>query len=533
MEKGQTAMADKYLDPTPQSSFPKQAVVVIHGMGEQIPMGTISNFVRAAWESDKAAGHDKIRAPMEVWSKPDNKTGSLELRRITTRQSRDSKSFSDGVRTDFFELYWADLSDNPTWGLVKGWVFSLLWRNPVTRVPHKLLPAWILMWLVTIVVAYALAAVAVTPDFAIFGVHPFGIIYAWPWGAKHWVLVGTAVTGLFLLAANKVLVPYFGRVVRYLQADPDNIAARKAIRERGMALLDALHDGTYERIIIVGHSLGSILGYDLLNYFWAARPQAYTFASHSTEMELVKKSEVCVADLRAAAEVWEKEPNQVNWAACEAAKVKFHAAQRALGEALRKRPRPARKPDGTCDPKSDTRWLVTDFVTLGSPLTHADFLMTKGRKDFIAKIENRQYSVSPPVREIIEEDHKAAAIAEGFKLDPAEPRLMCFPFSQKGKRKGAGKDCWQLHHAAPFAATRWTNLHDPSSWLYQGDMVSGPVGGTLFGVGVEDVDLKKTNHNKQSRWFSHTWYWKLGKNGKATERVKELRKALDLPGDNL
>ena len=526
-------MADKNLDPTPQSSFPKQAIVVIHGMGEQIPMDTISNFVRAAWESDRAAGHSTIRAPMEVWSKPDNKTGSLELRRITTRQSRNSKSFPDGVRTDFFELYWADLSDNPTWGLVKGWVISLLWRNPVTRVPRKLLLAWSVLWFVTILVSYALVAAAVTPDFELLGVHPFGITNRGHWAAQHWSLIGPVIAAIFLYLANKLLVPYFGRVVRYLRADPDNIAARKAIRERGMALLDALHDGTYGRIIIVGHSLGSILGYDLVNYFWAARPQAYTFASRSPEMELVKNIEICVAKLRAAAEAYEKDPTPANKTACDAAKGKFHTAQRALSEALRKRPRPVRKPDGTCDPKSDTRWLITDFVTLGSPFTHADFLLTKGRKDFIAKIENRQYSVSPPVREILEVEHKDAAIAEGFELNPTEPRLMCFPFSQKSKRKGAGKDCWQLHHAAPFAATRWTNLHDPSAWIYQGDMVSGPVGGTLFGVGVEDVDLKKANHNKQCRHFSHTLYWALTKKGKGTETVRQLRKALDLPGDNL
>ena len=35
----------------PAAHFPKQAVVVIHGMGEQMPMDTIKRFVRAAWET--------------------------------------------------------------------------------------------------------------------------------------------------------------------------------------------------------------------------------------------------------------------------------------------------------------------------------------------------------------------------------------------------------------------------------------------------------------------------------------------------
>ena len=35
-----------------------------------------------------------------------------------------------------------------------------------------------------------------------------------------------------------------------------------------------LHKKDYERIIVVGHSLGSILAYDLISYFWANRPAA-------------------------------------------------------------------------------------------------------------------------------------------------------------------------------------------------------------------------------------------------------------------
>ena len=34
-------------DPTPHAHFPKQAVVLIHGMGEQMPVDTIKGFVRA------------------------------------------------------------------------------------------------------------------------------------------------------------------------------------------------------------------------------------------------------------------------------------------------------------------------------------------------------------------------------------------------------------------------------------------------------------------------------------------------------
>src|ERR1700687_5341342 len=77
-----------------------QAVVVIHGMGEQIPMDTIKTFVRAVWETDEIITKNGLPHETEVWSKPDARTGSLELRRITTRESiKSPPEFPRGVRT--------------------------------------------------------------------------------------------------------------------------------------------------------------------------------------------------------------------------------------------------------------------------------------------------------------------------------------------------------------------------------------------------------------------------------------------------
>jgi len=50
----------------PVSSFPKQAIVVIHGMGEQMPMDTIKGFVRAAWETVTDLTANGLPNPAEV-----------------------------------------------------------------------------------------------------------------------------------------------------------------------------------------------------------------------------------------------------------------------------------------------------------------------------------------------------------------------------------------------------------------------------------------------------------------------------------
>ena len=63
------------------------------------------------------------------------------------------------MRTDFYELYWADLSGGSTWDQVKAWVRGLLLRNPFTRVPRDVFLAWIVLWLITLTaIIFAIAA---------------------------------------------------------------------------------------------------------------------------------------------------------------------------------------------------------------------------------------------------------------------------------------------------------------------------------------------------------------------------------------
>ena len=138
-----------------------QAVVVIHGMGEQRPMDTIKGFVRAVWETDDEITRNGLPNPTQVWSKPDPRSGSLELRRITTRETIPSEEFPGGVRTDFYELYWADLSAGSKWDQFVGWVWGLLFRR-WRRVPPDVHLAWVLLWLVSLLVA-ALAIIGILP----------------------------------------------------------------------------------------------------------------------------------------------------------------------------------------------------------------------------------------------------------------------------------------------------------------------------------------------------------------------------------
>jgi hypothetical protein len=455
------------------ASYPKEAIVVIHGMGEQLPMDTVRGFAKAVWADDPEVTRNGEPEPNAIWSRPDARTGSLELRRLTTRPSTPSPSFPAGLRQDFYELYWADLSGGSTWAQVRNWVWMLLFRNPRTRVSCKVRPAWLTLWFVTLVVVTLLATAALAPD-------------SWPWWLR--VLLGATAAGLSW-GAHSLVVPSFGRVVRYTRALPDNVAARQAIRERGLKLLSDLHGAGYERIIVVGHSLGSIVAYDMIAHFWANRSAARTVREDSEAFRCLRQLEEAGAKLAA---------DSGDAGAREA----YETARNRLRRELRLRPKPGRDED-------DARWLITDFITVGSPLGHAEFLLARDREDLCDRIRARELGVSPPVRE--KHDRKQQEAAREAGLPVGDAGLVCYPVWSKSE--------WQLHHAAHFAVVRWTNIYD-SAWLVLlGDPISAPAR-PVYGEGVKDIDLAILRG--RARKFTHNNYWR------DTPALKVLREALDL-----
>jgi hypothetical protein len=478
----------------PKKPAAMQAVVVIHGMGEQRPMDTIKAFVKAVWQTDDVITKNGLPNSTQVWSKPDDRTGSLELRRITTRETIPDKEFPEGVRTDFYELYWADLTAGSTWDQFTAWVCGLLFRR---RVPRDVYLAWLLLWFLTLVVAAV----------AIIGILPASVWSRWPlvadlqWGFV--ALAAAAATGL-----HKVVAKTFGRVVRYTQATPDNIAARAAVRERGLELLRALHKFNYQRIVIVSHSLGTILAHDLLSYFWAERDAARMVADDALEF-----ATLCALESAAKAVGANPGAPPRGTAASDAAIGAYFTAQRHMRMALARRPVPDFK-----DPtQKDTRWLISDFVTLGSPLTHAEFLLASSNKDLEDRMTARELPESPPYRELLDPQVLKAATGK-LPVDgkAAENRLMSFPVPPAYK-------IWELHHAAPFAVVRWTNIYDPAKLVFFGDIIGGPLA-EVFGPAIVDVNLKKLR-GRQSWCFTHTKYWTLDGNAK---HIKALRAAVNL-----
>lgn len=445
----------------------RTAVIVIHGMGEQRPMDTLWGFVDAVWvKFDGLVG----RRRTHVYAKPDSINGSYELRRITTM----TVNLENGAprRLDFFEFYWAHLMTDNALSGVLSWLYRLVVRNPF-ETPARLLPIW-LASAVLMLIGVVLAGYA-----SISEVRPY--INAWlglETSPRTAAFTAAAISFGFALLARNWIGPVLGDAARYLSPTPDNVAVRQKIRESGIALLKRLHESKrYDRIIVVAHSLGTVIAFDILNYAWssldsAAKRQAH--AAGSEAMNALAAVERAAGDLKHADE-----------ADIEARRVVYRNAQRRYFKALART-------------LENPLWLVSDLITLGSPLCMSDVLLAAGARDFAARCDRREIPMCPPSLE--KDDRKLKKFRFSYNVD--DPSRI-------------------PHHAAVFAPVVWTNIYFRNFLFLFGDIIGGPVAG-LLGRGVRDVPLEISGPA-----FRHLDYWKLDRQRPAGEAVDQLRQALN------
>jgi pimeloyl-ACP methyl ester carboxylesterase len=331
-------------------------------------------------------------------------------------------------------------------------------------VPKPFRTVWILFWIsVLLVFAGGLGY--------LLGFWDFGRLL------PFFAAVGLVVTWAWRLVGNGAVINSLGDAARYLTPRPSNIKNRQAIRTAAVDLLDALHQsGEFDRVIVVGHSLGSVIAYDAITYYW--------IRVHASHLHLarpffrpIRKLERCIGSLENVDKVQRLQFIAWKWSR-----------------------------------RNGQPWLVTDLITLGSPLAHGDFLMARRPHLFDEAKAHRKLPTCPPVTETEKKT--------GFKR-------ITFEVPYADRIDGTDKTFTVLHHAAPFSITRWTNLYFPSR--LRGDPVGGPVGGPVdgplkgqFGPWVKDVPLTPPKGG-----FVHTYYWRPGKRGPAHLDVLRATMRLD------
>jgi hypothetical protein len=428
----------------------RQAVVVIHGIGEQRPMDTLRAFVTNA-----------VGAHYRFLGKPDRISESLELYRLSAHKQ------GDIPRTDFYELYWAHLMEGTTWAHVAAWMRVLLVRSP-KDVPPPLQPYWWGVWLLLAVAA--LVALILRPN-------PVSVVSVG--------ILGYIVARIARAAAGTLGLHYVGDAARYLSPTPSNIRARHAIRTEALKLLRGLHDNPfhptqhYDRIIVVGHSLGSVIAYDAVRYYWQevhSYPGAMLPARDNEEPPDIDEDQPALAAMQETIGAAKAASKSGQLERLQALESEFPGRQQALWNEQR---------------RIGIGWKITDLVTLGSPLTYADFLMADGHDDFERRHDDREFPTCPPQPE---DDRDKGLLAKRVTLGDREVTLCV------------------LHHAAPFACTRWTNLYYPS------DLIGGRLK-TQFGPFIQDCELPSP-----TSWpTSHVRYWQHAEEAALEKLTAALR----------
>ncbi len=169
---------------------------------------------------------------------------------------------------------------------------------------------------------------------------------------------------------------YLGDVAGYLGAHPDTVAGRHLVRDRGLQLLRRLHeDPAYERIVIVAHSLGSVVAYDILHLLWEELGPTNENPPGKQVRQALANYDHLVLELNQKYGIkrWSDQDLQ-----------RYCAAQSNVSDAIRAQGTVPRK-DGR---KSNAYWKITDFITAGSPLSHAQFLLARGAVNF-GKLKKR------------------------------------------------------------------------------------------------------------------------------------------------
>jgi hypothetical protein len=434
----------------------RQAVIVVHGIGEQRPGQLLRQFVANIFDRDAGELH---------FVKPDQVSSLFEMRMATVPRKDVSRP-----TTDVYELYWAHLIRDTSASQVYGWVLRLIFSRD-TKIPRSLIR---LVWCLRIglIVAAGVAAWLTSQDIA-----------AWIKGLGIALLAALPAVAKLLLGAlrDEYIVGYAGDAARYLEPRPENIARRQAIREAGAKLIDALHDkGRYARIMVYGHSLGSIIAYDILSHAWAQRSRQRVDTPR-TDSRALRRLEALLSPRAGQAPTPSVDDVQ---ALQYAAWLEYQ--------------------------KNGFQWKVSDFVTAGSPLAHATWLLNlDARTQFTDLVRERSFPTCPPQTE-----------AMPGPVPEMQQRVFTFTHAYPNpQNRRASRSVQVPHHGGLFALTRWTNLYFPYRRLYDGD----PIGGALapqFGTWIKDMSLG------QVKGFAHGRYTDRTVDPSAAAQV---RIALNLP----
>lgn len=397
----------------------KTAIVVIHGMGNQYPMETITDFVDNLFKKEE----NKDNNPKSIYSAPERITGSFDQRKLI--------GFHNNVQYDCYEYYWAHLIKEPSVSDTISWMYKLIWKKE----PSERLNKYISIIRMSSIGLLLLISIIIFFYYWLFT----WIISCCPLWSHLFFFIVSVVAFYKLRNIFRLLTQSFGDVIRYTVPHPSNIEGRQKISNNAVEFLTNLHDKDYSRIVIVGHSLGSIIAYEML---------INTFGHLNKLFKNVERIE-------------EKDKEEL----LEVSREESFNKMQFMG----------------------WKWKVSDFITCGSPLCHAEMILTKNKDLFKNKKELGEYPVSEPIQ-------------DSRKL---------FYLNKKTKK-------YIPTHYSVFKYVEWNNIH------FENDIIGGKLR-ALFGQDIHDHPPIKPKTFKRIL-ASHTQYWNKKQEEKSFKIIEEIIK---------
>lgn len=458
----------------------RTAVVIVHGMGEQLPLETLKRFVMTALP--------KVDGKRRYFSRPARVTESYEARRFLAHRQPWGPGDAIHGQVEFFEYHWSyKMTGNQLTDFVPTFA-RLMWRTPKT-VPYGLLVVWWFAWVLILAVGALLIWLLVQ-----------GIIDGLTLEKVVTAIVSPAIVAGAIVwvikAAGKAVTASFVDVVRYLDNSPRSYEVRRDIRGGMVDLLKGIHErGRYTRVVVVAHSLGGYIAYDGLVSLWNEMNNMHAgpLRQDGTNVPLVGLHELqeaactvavhpeCIEDLTTA----QRE---------ELAEFRNH--QFALWKSHRLQGNP---------------WLVTDFITCGTPMYFADLLFTKNRSDFDQLVKNSELPQCPP--------RSGGQTVEGDE----QPIGTGYAYNNQGRQV--------LRYSMLFALVRWTNFYFPAENHWWGDWFGGPLR-PLFGVGILDRPLLGNLPGRKTPGIAHSRYFSYPDSHEEMDVATQLQAAMRLNIDH-
>ncbi len=454
----------------------RQAVVFIHGIGEPRAMASINQFARTVLPEPEEGDWQYRSSPEE---------SSPEFRRLEAKTEWKWKGANDEYSptncVDFFEYYWGDKVTNTTIRDVIIWIKRLLFNKPTST----LLPWWLVSWGVIFIGLIAAILGIFDPLVSLSRSDSFGV------GLLSFLILGSLHT---------ILILYLGDAARYLEPNPGNISSRTQIKDGGADLLQKLMEKRtsqgeqyYDRLVVVGHSLGSVIAYDIIRRLWEIKYWK------EYDSDPPKHDQQALHDLKDNCKFTKEDitKNRNILKTYQKQQLRLWQELKVLGSS----------------------WIITDLITLGSPLAHGDFLIPNRNE----RIRTGEFPTNPP------------------KPYPNMGGQWWFKVRSPSLSRGSFEP-YVVGQTGVFAFTRWTNLYFPTRLGVLGDFLGGRLG-PLFGYGILDQAVSSSNPLRKNTPWAHTSYLSGDKKNRCQslnndngERhdpplaLDALKEALDLQG---